>query len=206
MGFCVLLLLLCLVGCFFFFLSPNTCLPACLVWFSFQSACHSKGTCEYCLVPHNSWIIISSCLNTSNKGHWVYLLAPHRATQILCLRALSKVFLNSSILRPWPLPCGDCSRAWPPSREESFPNTQPNLTLTQLHAIPPGPAPLTESRAQHYPSAPCEQLQPPWGLSNSALGWTNPETSDIPHMSCSLDPSPSSQSSSGCSLAVFIES
>ena len=42
----------------------------------------------------------------------------------------------------------------PSSGEEPFPNTQPDPPLTQLHAVPLGPVAVTESRAQHCPSAP----------------------------------------------------
>jgi len=46
---------------------------------------------------------------------------------------------------------------------------QPDPPLMQLHAVPLGPVTVTrvqrslsqESRDQHYPSAPCEELQPP---------------------------------------------
>ena len=47
--------------------------------------------------------------------------------------------------------------------EEPFSDIQPNSPLTQLHAIPSVPVTDTESRVQHCPSAPCEELQPPWG-------------------------------------------
>ena len=72
----------------------------------------------------------------------------------------------------------------------------------QLHAIPSGPVAVTESRAQCCPSAPCEELQPPWGLwVSSSPGWTNQGTSTVPHVFPDL--SPFSQSSSGCSHIVL---
>ena len=39
--------------------------------------------------------------------------------------------------------------------------TLPAPPPTQLHAVPSGPAAVTQSRAQCCPSAPCEELQLP---------------------------------------------
>jgi len=47
----------------------------------------------------------------------------------------------------------------------------PTPPLTQLHAVPSGPVAVTESRAQHCPSAPCEELQPPSGLPSAPGLW-----------------------------------
>ena len=50
-----------------------------------------------------------------------------------------------------------------------FPSTSAVPPLTQLHAVLLGPVAVTESRAQHRPSAPCEELQPPCGLPSAPL-------------------------------------
>jgi len=81
-----------------------------------------------------------------------------------------------------PVPCP------PPSGEEPFPETQADPPLTQLHAILSGPVTVTESRAQYYPSAPCEvTISPPLSLCS---GLNKPKGSASPHTSCPLDPSP----------------
>ena len=43
------------------------------------------------------------------------------------------------------------------------------LLVTRLCAVPSGP--ITKSRAQCCPSAPCEELQLPWGLPSAPLLW-----------------------------------
>ena len=81
-----------------------------------------------------------------------------------------------------PVPCP------PPSGEEPIPETQADPPLTQLHAILSGSVTVTESRAQYYPSAPCEvTISPPLSLCS---GLNKPKGSASPHTSCPLDPSP----------------
>lgn len=50
-----------------------------------------------------------------------------------------QLLLELQKLEAWPLPWRDCSSAWPSSGEESFPDIQPDPSLSQLHAIPSGP-------------------------------------------------------------------
>jgi len=54
-----------------------------------------------------------------------------------------------------PVPCPPLSNA------EPVPNPQPDPPLSQPHVVRSGPAAVTDSRAQRYPSIPCEELQPP---------------------------------------------
>ena len=98
---------------------------------------------------------------------------------------------HSNSLGPWPLPWWVYFRAWPPQVKNLF--LTPNLTLPWLHAIPSGPVAVTESRAHRCPSAPCEELQPPWGLPPAPPLWA--EQTERPqliliHLALS-DPSPS---------------
>lgn len=62
----------------------------------------------------------------THKDHRDQFLNPQRTTQnqTLCLRPLSKHSLNCVGLMLRPLPWGDCSRPWPHTGEESFPNIQ----------------------------------------------------------------------------------
>ena len=71
------------------------------------------------------------------------------------------------------LPQGACFSAWPPPGEENLPNDKPNPPLTQFHAVLSNSVTATQSRAQCCPSAPCEELQPPWGLPSATLDLTN---------------------------------
>jgi len=60
----------------------------------------------------------------------------------------------------------------------------PQLPLpTQLHAVPLGP--FTENRVLCCPSAPCEELQAPWGLPSPPLLWVS-KPSDISCSSCTF--------------------
>lgn len=70
--------------------------------------------------------------STTKSNTW--LLTEPSKIQTLCLSVLSRHFLNSRILVPWPLPWQ--SMAQTPSGEERFPNTWPGHLLTQLHSIP----------------------------------------------------------------------
>lgn len=106
----------------------------------------------------------------------------------------SKGLLNSGRMGLWLLPWGDCFSAWPPPGEEPLLNTYLNLLwcspMPFSHILSLSP----ESRDQHWASSPLlRSCSLPWGLTSasSALGWTNWGPSAAPHMSCSLDPSPS---------------
>ena len=109
---------------------------------------------DECLRYHR--IVKYPYLEGNHKGHGVQLPTPHRITsQILCLRALSKCFLNC---QNWgcdhspgqSVPCSP-----PFDGEQPFPDIQPDPPLTQLHTIPLSPDVVTDSRAQCFPSAPC---------------------------------------------------
>lgn len=59
----------------------------------------------------------------------------------MCLRALSKRFLNSASFGAVPTAWGARSVPNHPLGEESFPDIQPKPPLTQPHATPVGPVP-----------------------------------------------------------------
>lgn len=72
-----------------------------------------------------------------NEGKGQFL-APHSATQTLCLRAFSKRLLNSSSSGLCPLPWQSVPCP-PPSAEEPFPNSQPpDSPHTQFLAVSSG--------------------------------------------------------------------
>ena len=127
--------------------------------------------------------------------------------QTLCLREFSKCFLNSSSMGLWPLPWRACSRAWPPSGEEPFPNPQ-GLAIP-WHSSMLFPQALSLSQRAEFSAAP---LLPLWGaaaimrppLTPSALDRTNPGTSAASHTSCPLDPSPSLQPSFVHSIQQYV--
>lgn len=70
-------------------------------------------------------------LKSTHKGHQAQLLVTHRT--IHNLNHLSKLFLKSSNLGPWPLLWGACRRAWPYSGEEH--STWPFLDTTLCHSL-----------------------------------------------------------------------
>lgn len=96
-----------------------------------------------------------------------------------------------------PVPCSS------PSGEELFPNIQCDPPLTQLHVISSGPVTVTECRAHHCSSIPCEEMYAAVRplLSSSALGWANQGTS-APHTPCPSHASPLLQPFFGHSLIL----
>lgn len=94
---------------------------SCSLWSLIQQ-CLRRG--EVCSLNHR--IIEYPGLERTHKDHWVQLLSPHSIThsQTMCLRVLSRYFLNSSSLGLWLLPWGACSSAQSLSGEECFPDIQ----------------------------------------------------------------------------------
>jgi len=92
-------------------------------------------------------------VGSNPKNHWVQLLATHRTTQNpnLCLQAVSK---SSSILG---------HRAGFPSSSGAEPFPRSHLAFPWCSSMPfPWALSLSpESKAQHYSSAPCVELQVP---------------------------------------------
>ena len=116
----------------------------------FQNHTISKGDRD----PYGSW-------------HPTPSLAPHRTTQ-------KSNPVSESIVQKL-LELLGASSAW--ARGCALRPLVPTLSLTlfpapslaQLHAVSSGPVAVTESRAQRCPSAPCEELQLPWGLPSAPL-------------------------------------
>ena len=70
----------------------------------------------------------------------------HTKNQTLCVRALSRCFLNSGTLGLCSLSWGACCIDQPPSGEESFPNSQHDPPLSQLYAIRSGSIAVTREQ------------------------------------------------------------
>jgi len=121
---------------------------------------HSKSS-EQAQLSQNHW---TSWVGRDPRGSSSPTLAPHRTTQTLSLRALSKCFLNSGSSGLCPLSCG----AEPPQHSSMpFPQALSLSHRAELSAVPPLPV-RSCSRHEGSPQLLCSGLNKPRALSQSS--------------------------------------
>ena len=114
--------------------------------------------------------------------HWVFI---HFELNYERVSDTIAVWLGSTFPRAGRA-VGACPVIWS-TEEVLFLNIHPILPLLSFMPFPR--ALHRHQKAELSPSAPCEELQPSWGLlsASSALGWVNQGTSATPYIPCPLD-------------------